>query len=84
MCHCTWHSTQIKVLQNLINLTAIPPPYSLCYQLKRREGIAISVNTDIPEKVLCAAVKTDSKFNVGKIANNEDTPIATDIGNTSN
>lgn len=48
---------------------------------KTKKGIAISVNTDIPEKVLCAAVKTaDSKFNVGKIANNEDTPIATDIG----
>ena len=64
----------------LIRRIAIPPLF-IKFPARIKNGMARRLNTEIPEKILCAPVSTDAPVSsTGRIAPMEETARATAIG----
>ena len=69
-----------KSFARLIRRIAIPPLF-IRLPARMKNGIASRLNTEIPEKIRCAPVRTATfKSRTGRIAQMEDTASATAIG----
>ena len=64
----------------LIRRTAIPPLF-IILPARIKKGMANRLNTEIPEKILCAPVRTATFVSmIGSMAHTEEMPSATAIG----
>ena len=70
----------VKSFAKLMRRMAIPPLF-IRFPARIKKGMARRLNTEIPEKILCAPVSTLAPmFKTGKIAQMEETANATAIG----
>ena len=70
----------VKIFAKLIRRMAIPPLF-IRFPARMKNGIANRLNTEIPEKILCAPVSTaTSRSSTGRIATMDETASATAIG----
>ena len=64
----------------LIRRTAMPPLFMI-FPARMKNGMARRLNTEIPEKILCAPVRTATLVSItGRMAHTEEIPSATAMG----
>ena len=61
------------------------PPLFMMLPARIKKGMASRLNTEMPEKILCAPVRTEApRFSTGRMAQMEDTARAMAMGTPAN